>query len=325
MTEKVLEVKELSTRFKTRKGWLTAVENVSFDVHKGELLAIVGESGCGKSVTARSVLGLVGGKKGEKVEGSALYRGDNLLVKNEREMLKIRGREISMIFQDPMTSLNPVYMVGSQVAEMPLLHEKVSRRKAWSQAVDMIDRVGISSPELRSRQYPHQFSGGMRQRAVIAMSLICSPNVLFADEPTTALDVTIQNQILKLLKDLRDQTGTAIILITHDLGVVAETCDNVAVMYTGNIVEKSSVEALFERPLHPYTRGLLNSVPRPGEDHRLEPIIGQPPNPSELPAGCHFATRCPEVLERCHREKPQLLEVEPEHFCACWLLEGDAK
>ncbi|MGM0652357.1 MAG: ABC transporter ATP-binding protein [Bacillota bacterium] len=325
MTEKVLEVKELSTRFKTRKGWLTAVENVSFDVHKGELLAIVGESGCGKSVTARSILGLVGGKKGEKVEGSALYRGENLLTKSEQDMLKIRGREISMIFQDPMTSLNPVYMVGSQVAEMPLLHEKASRKKAWSQAVDMIDRVGISSPELRSRQYPHQFSGGMRQRAVIAMSLICSPHVLFADEPTTALDVTIQNQILKLLKDLRDQTGTAIILITHDLGVVAETCDNVAVMYTGNIVEKSSVEALFARPLHPYTRGLLNSVPRPGEDHRLEPILGQPPNPSELPAGCHFATRCPEVLERCHREKPQFLEVEPGHFCACWLLEGDAK
>ena len=325
MTEKVLEVKELSARFKTRKGWLTAVENVSFDVHKGELLAIVGESGCGKSVTARSILGLVGGKKGEKVEGSALYRGENLLTKSEQEMLKIRGKEISMIFQDPMTSLNPVYTVGSQVAEMPLLHERASRRKAWSQAIDMIDRVGISSPEIRSKQYPHQFSGGMRQRAVIAMSLICSPHVLFADEPTTALDVTIQNQILKLLKDLRDQTGTAIILITHDLGVVAETCDNVAVMYTGNIVEKSSVEALFEKPLHPYTRGLLNSVPRPGESHQLEPITGQPPNPSELPAGCHFATRCPEVLERCHQQKPRLLEVEPGHFCACWLMEGDAK
>lgn len=324
MPLKVLEVKELSTRFKTRRGWLTAVEDVGFDLHQGEILAIVGESGCGKSVTARSILGLVGRNKGEQVGGRAYYNGENLLKKKERDMLKIRGKEISMIFQDPMTSLNPVFRIGDQVAEMPLLHDKSGRRDAWRRAIDMLEKVGISSPELRSRQYPHQFSGGMRQRAVIAMSLMCSPRILIADEPTTALDVTIQNQILKLLRKLRDETKTAIILITHDLGVVAETCDSVLVMYAGSVIEKASVENLFENPLHPYTAGLLNSIPRLGLEHRLEPIAGQPPNPGERPSGCLFAPRCPKVMDICSLEKPPLLEVGKDHFSACLLVGGDS-
>ncbi|ELK47790.1 ABC transporter ATP-binding protein [Halobacillus sp. ACCC02827] len=322
MSEYVLEVQNLKTHFHTKKGIVKAVDGVDLKVKQGEILAVVGESGCGKSVTSQSIMRLVGQKKSEEVSGQVLYRGEDLLKKTEREMQHVRGKDISMIFQDPMTSLNPAYTVGTQIAEMPMIHENKDKKSAWRRAVEMLKKVGIPSPDKRVHQYPHQFSGGMRQRGVIAMSLSCDPDLIIADEPTTALDVTIQAQVLDLLRRLRDETNAAIVLITHDLGVVAELCDRVAVMYAGKIVEEGSVEDLFDRPKHPYTQGLLKSVPRPGVRERLQPIEGQPPNLHDLPEGCRFAERCPFVMEQCLHKEPALKASESEqHRVACWLEE----
>ncbi|MCP3031602.1 ABC transporter ATP-binding protein [Halobacillus sp. A1] len=322
MSDYIMEVKDLKTHFHTKKGIVKAVDGVSFKVKKGEILAIVGESGCGKSVTSQSIMRLVGDKKSEEVTGEVLYHGEDLMKKSRLDMQKVRGKDLSMIFQDPMTSLNPAYTVGTQIAEMPMIHEKKGKKSAWNRAVEMLTKVGIPSPAKRAEQYPHQFSGGMRQRGVIAMSLACDPDLIIADEPTTALDVTIQAQVLDIIRDLRDETGTAIIMVTHDLGVVAELCDRVAVMYAGKIVEQGTIEDIFDRPKHPYTQGLLNSVPRPGSRERLKPIEGQPPNLHDLPNGCRFAERCPFVMDQCIEKEPDLLEAESKgHTVACWLEE----
>jgi oligopeptide/dipeptide ABC transporter ATP-binding protein len=324
MSDYIMEVNDLKTHFHTKKGVVKAVDGVSLKVKKGEILAVVGESGCGKSVTSQSIMRLVGEKKSEEVTGEVLYHGQDLLKKSSLEMQKIRGKDLSMVFQDPMTSLNPAYKVGTQIAEMPIIHEKKDKKSAWKRAVEMLTKVGIPSPAKRAEQYPHHFSGGMRQRGVIAMSLACDPDLIIADEPTTALDVTIQAQVLDILRGLRDDTGTAIVLITHDLGVVAELCDKVAVMYAGKIVEEGTVEDIFDRPKHPYTQGLLNSVPRPGKRERLQPIEGQPPNLHDLPKGCRFAERCPFVMDQCLEEQPELIASESEqHTVACWLEEED--
>jgi oligopeptide/dipeptide ABC transporter ATP-binding protein len=319
--EVVLKVNDLKVHFHTRKGLVKAVDGVSFQVKKGEILAIVGESGCGKSVTSQAIMRLLGGRKSEKVDGEVWFKGENLLAKSEEEMRRLRGNRIAMIFQDPMTSLNPVYQIGRQIAEVSEIHKKKDKKTAWSTAIDMLRRVGIPSPETRADDYPHQFSGGMRQRGVIAMALTCQPDLLIADEPTTALDVTIQAQILDLLRELGDQTGAAIVMITHDLGVVAELCDSVAVMYAGTIVEQASVKELFTCPRHPYTKGLLASLPKPGVKERLTPIEGQPPNLYDLPAGCRFANRCPHVMPKCTEEMPPLNHVKGNHGVACWLEE----
>lgn len=318
MTESILGVKELNVRFKTRQGIVKAVDQVSFEVQRGEILGLVGESGCGKSVTARAIMKLIGTKKNELVDGEIWFHTENLIPKSDHAMQRIRGHKMAMIFQDPMTSLNPLYTVGDQIAEMPILHEGLPKKSAYQRAVTMLETVRIPSAVERARQYPHQFSGGMRQRAVIAMNLACKPELLIADEPTTALDVTIQAQIMQLLVEMREQFGAAIILITHDLGVVAQMCDRVAVMYTGNIIETASTEALFQEPLHPYTRGLLASLPQPGSREKLRPIEGQPPNLQDLPEGCLFAPRCPYRFDRC-QQKPLLTEVSPGHAKACWL------
>lgn len=318
----ILEVKGLRCSFNTRRGMVRAVDGVDFRVRKGEMMALVGESGCGKSVTAQAIMGLIGRKAGERVEGEIRFKGENLLEKSEEEWCRIRGNEISMVLQDPMTSLNPVHRIGRQVGEVLELHRKKSRTAAWSAAVEMLGKVGISSPEVRAKQYPHQFSGGMRQRSVIAAAFIGQPELLIADEPTTALDVTIQAQILDLMKDLREQTGAAILLITHDLGVVAETCDTVSVMYAGKIVEQAPVKPLFASPRHPYTRGLLASLPKPEGGKDLTPIPGQPPDLSDLPPGCPFSDRCPHVMERCRIDRPSLRSIG-EHRVACWLAEED--
>jgi oligopeptide/dipeptide ABC transporter ATP-binding protein len=321
----VLQVENLTCHFQTRKGLVKAVDGVSFSVDRGEIMAIVGESGCGKSVTSQAIMRLIGQRKQEKIGGSIRFHGEDLLTYSEERMRKLRGNKIAMILQDPMTSLNPVYTVGRQVAEVPEIHEHgVGRKGAWDKAVRMLKRVGIPSPDVRANDYPHQFSGGMRQRAVIAMALASNgAEVMIADEPTTALDVTIQAQILDLMKQLRDERGMALILITHDLGVVAETADKVAVMYAGMIVEQAPVQQLFANPRHPYTQGLLASVPRPGNMERLTPIEGQPPNLYDLPSGCRFADRCPHVMEKCRNAVPPLLAVgDGDHHSACWL-EGD--
>ncbi|HET7627325.1 MAG TPA: ABC transporter ATP-binding protein [Bacillales bacterium] len=323
MGDKILDVKGLKTYFQTRKGLVKAVDGVDFSVERGEILGIVGESGCGKSVTSQSIMGLVGDQKNETVEGEILFKGQDLLKLSSEHMRKIRGKQAAMVFQDPMTSLNPAYSVGSQIAEIPIIHEKENSRTAWEKAVKMLEKVGIPSPNERARHYPHQFSGGMRQRGVIAMSLAGDPDLLIADEPTTALDVTIQAQVLELLNRLRDEMNSAIVLVTHDLGVVAELCDQVAVMYAGKIVEKASVNQLFRNPRHPYTKGLLASLPKPGSKERLKPIDGQPPNLYELPEGCRFAERCPMAFDKCFRQSPELFAVDAEHESACWLEEVD--
>lgn len=319
MDEVLLKVENLKCHFHTRKGIVKAVDGVSFQVKKGEILALVGESGCGKSVTSQAIMGLIGRKRNEHVEGNIWFNGENLLDKSEDEMRALRGNRIAMIFQDPMTSLNPAHRIGRQIAEVSEVHERMDRKSAWRKAVDMLRQMGIPSPETRSRDYPHQFSGGMRQRGVIGMGLMCRPDLLIADEPTTALDVTIQAQVLDLMQELRDQSGLGIVLITHDLGVVAQICDTVAVMYAGTIVEEAPVKALFAAPRHPYTQGLLASVPRPGKKQRLSPIPGQPPNLLELPRGCRFAERCPHVMEKCREAAPPLIAYEKDHHSACWL------
>ncbi|MFH0300111.1 ABC transporter ATP-binding protein [Bradyrhizobium sp. 31Argb] len=319
----VLEVKNLKTVFFTNSGLFRAVDDVSFSVRRGETLAIVGESGCGKSVTALSVMRLVPDPPGKIVGGEIVLEGKNLLALDDEAMRKIRGNRISMIFQEPMTSLNPVMRIGDQITEALRLHQDVSGKEAWKQAVDMLRLVRIPEPERRAQEYPHQLSGGMRQRAMIAMALACRPALLIADEPTTALDVTIQAQILALMVDLQKKLGTGLILITHDLGVVAQTAQRVIVMYAGRKVEEASVEALFENPLHPYTRGLMASIPAVPSldakaDVRLVEIPGMVPSLTKLPPGCPFAPRCRFAIPCCREEYPPLGDFGGRHFAACW-------
>ncbi|MDC3415825.1 ABC transporter ATP-binding protein [Aquibacillus salsiterrae] len=325
MEDVLLDVKELKTHFKTEKGVVKAVDGISFQVRRGEILGIVGESGCGKSITSQSILRLVGYKRNELVSGQVLFEGEDLLTKKEKNMLAIRGSKIGLIAQDPMTSLNPVYTVGNQIAEVPMIHEKASKKSAWQTAIAMLKKVGIPSAEDRADQYPHQFSGGMRQRGVIGMALAGNPSLLIADEPTTALDVTIQAQVLDLMLKLRDETNAGIIMITHDLGVVAEICDKVAVMYAGKIVEQAPVEELFANPKHPYTKGLLKSLPKLGDKERLQPVEGQPPNLNDLHEGCRFADRCPFVFDKCHTEHPPLFSTDSNHRTACYLYDEEAE
>ncbi len=325
MSDPILAVDALQIAFVSPDGIVRAVDGVSWRLQPGEMLGIVGESGCGKSVTAMSILRLLPGPPAMFASGSIRFRGEELLNASEARMRELRGNAISMIFQDPMTSLNPVLTIGEQIAEVLILHQKLGRRAAWGRAAEMLDLVGIPDPQRRVRDYPHQFSGGMRQRAMIALALACNPAVLIADEPTTALDVTIQAQIMDLLGRLRRETGTAIVLITHDLGVVAECCDRVVVMYAGSKVEEASAETLFARPCHPYTRGLLAArpdldVPVDAENRRLAEIPGMVPSLKEAAVGCRFAPRCAAAQERCRREIPALTPVDaqaPAHFAAC--------
>ena len=323
--EKLLEVKNLETSFKTSAGEVHAVRGVTFDLEKGEALGIVGESGCGKSVTMMSIMRLLA-DNGRLSGGEIYFDGKNISDAKESVMETIRGNDIGMIFQDPMTSLNPVYTIGEQLIEPLLKHRKISRAEATKEAIKMLGMVGIPSPEKRMKQYPHEFSGGMRQRAMIAMSLICRPKLIIADEPTTALDVTIQAQILDLMKDLKEKLDTAIILITHDLGVVADVCTKINVMYGGIIVETGTAEDIFYRGKHPYTWGLLRSVPNPKEDvkEKLIPIEGQPPDLLKPPVGCPFAPRCDYAMKICIQKQPQLFEVGEKHQAACWLCHEDA-
>jgi peptide/nickel transport system ATP-binding protein len=321
--EMVLDVKNLQTVFFTNSGLFRAVDDVSFSVRRGETLAIVGESGCGKSVSALSIMRLVPDPPGRIVGGSVMLEGTDLLKLDDAAMRDIRGNRISMIFQEPMTSLNPVMRIGDQIIEAVRLHQNVSSKEAWKQAVDMLRLVRIPEPERRAHEYPHQLSGGMRQRAMIAMALACRPALLIADEPTTALDVTIQAQILALIVDLQKRLGTGLILITHDLGVVAQTAQRVIVMYAGKKVEEATVEALFETPLHPYTRGLMASMPAvialgAKGDERLTEIPGMVPSLTNLPPGCAFAPRCTLAVDRCRQEYPPLGEVKSDHWAACW-------
>jgi oligopeptide/dipeptide ABC transporter ATP-binding protein len=322
MSDILLEVRDLQTHFFTDDGVVRAVDGVSYTVHAGETLAVVGESGSGKSVTALSILRLVAMPPGRIVAGSIAFRGRDLLSLSESEMRAIRGKEISMIFQEPMTSLNPVYTCGEQILEVLMLHENMPRAAARAQAIELMKKTGIPSPEQRVDEYPHQMSGGMRQRVMIAMALACKPALLIADEPTTALDVTIQAQILDLLKRLRAELGMAVLLITHDLGVVAETADRVAVMYAGQVVEYCGVREAFRATRHPYTAGLLASLPRLGaERERLRVIPGNVPNPVRFPAGCRFHPRCPIAVERCRSEQPQLRDVGGGHLARCFRAE----
>ncbi len=321
-----LDVKDLQTWFYTRQGIVKAVDGVSFNLRKGETLGIVGESGCGKSITALSVMRLVPDPPGRIIGGRVTLDGRDLLDLDESEMRLVRGNDISMIFQEPMTSLNPVLTIGYQIAEALILHRDLSRTEALSRAVEMLDMMRIPEPAQRAREYPHQLSGGMRQRAMIAMALACNPKVLIADEPTTALDVTIQAQILDLIVRLQQELGTAVILITHDLGVVAETTQRIIVMYAGRKVEEADVVPLFSNPMHPYTHGLMASVPRlaimSGADadaaERLEEIPGIVPPLNNLPPGCAFAPRCRFADDRCRAEYPPYQEKQPGHWAACW-------
>ena len=318
-SKSLLEVRDLVVRFRSEEGAFNAVDGVSLSLHRGETLGIVGESGCGKSMTALSIMRLVPRPAGEISGGQVLFEDENLLGKSEREMRGIRGKQISMIFQEPMTSLNPVHYVGDQIVEGIRCHENVSRKNAMDQAIGMLRMVGIPSPEHRFHDFPHQMSGGMRQRVMIAIALACSPKLLIADEPTTALDVTIQAQILDLMRDLRERTGTAIVLITHDLAVVAEFAQRVAVMYAGRIIELTDVERLFASPEHPYTVGLLGSIPRLYEEEdRLSAIDGTVPSPKDMPAGCRFHPRCPVADDVCRRRAPPLSRVAAGHQVACW-------
>ena len=322
----LLEVKNLKTYFYTEDGVVRAVDGVSFEVYPGEVLGLVGESGCGKSVTSLSIMRLIS-KPGRIDAGEILLDGENLLTIPEDEMMKVRGNRISMIFQQPQTALNPVFKVGDQLSEVLNVHQDLGKAAGWQRAVALLKMVGVPDPERRAEAYPHELSGGMAQRVMIAMALACVPELLIADEPTTALDVTIQAQILDLMRDLRREMGTSVILITHDLGVVAEMAERVAVMYAGEIVEQTDVYSLFDQPLHPYTQGLIGSIPILGQlKERLDVIPGSVPNLVNLPVGCRFAPRCQARfkygLSICTEVKPELEEVRPEHLVRCWLYQS---
>lgn len=316
----LLDIRNLKTSFFTHVGEVKAVGGISFSLRKGEVLGIVGESGSGKSVTMMSLMRLLA-DSGKVVDGEILFEGADLTKLAEREMERIRGNDIGMIFQDPMTSLNPVYTIGKQLMEPLIKHKNMNKSDAYKTAIHMLSIVGIPSPDKRMKQYPHEFSGGMRQRVMIAMAIACSPKLLIADEPTTALDVTIQAQILELMKDLKEKINTSIILITHDLGVVADVCSRINVMYGGLIVESGSTRDIFYRSRHPYTWGLLKSVPNPKTliKEKLKPIEGQPPDLLKPPVGCPFAARCEYAMKLCINERPPLFEIGTDHVAACWL------
>ena len=318
----LIEVKNLTTSFFTADGEVRAVDGVSFEIEEGKTMGLVGESGCGKSVTALSIMRLIPSPPGKIVGGQVLLRGRNLLELNREEMRKMRGNEISMVFQEPMTSLNPVFTIGNQIAEAIRLHQGLGRRETREKVIEMLRLVKIADPEARISDYPHQLSGGMRQRVMIAMALSCNPSLLIADEPTTALDVTIQAQILELMKELQERLGMALLLITHDLGVVAEQAHEVAIMYAGKVVERALPKDIFSRPLHPYTVGLLNSVPgiRGEKKKRLDAIPGVVPSPLELPGGCRFRDRCPKAGGICAGAEPELVEKQKGHWVACYMV-----
>jgi len=321
-TQPLLQVQNLNTRFHTLDGVVNAVDGIDFEVYRGETLGLVGESGCGKSVTALSILQLLRCPPGE-IQGQILFEGRNLLDLGREGIRKIRGNEISMIFQEPMTSLNPVLRVGEQIAEAARLHKDMNRQESWHWAREMLRMVQIPGPGSRIRQYPHKFSGGMRQRVMIAMALSCNPRLILADEPTTALDVTIQAQIMTLMQRLKEEFKTAIVLITHDLGVIAEMASRVVVMYAGKVVEEAPVKALFKDPRHPYTQGLLGSIPVIGRKaqtgRRLQEITGIVPSPAQMPQGCRFHPRCSKVLDRCRRQEPPVIRLEQHRRVSCWL------
>ena len=326
MSEKMLEVKGMRTSFFTHVGEVKAIRGVDFYLDKGEAVGIVGESGSGKSVTSLSVMRLLQ-FPGKLTGGEVFFDGEDLTKKTDKEMQAIRGNEISMIFQDPMTSLNPVFTIGNQIMEAIIKHQKMSKDQARQKAIEMLKLVGIPSPAKRIDQYPHEFSGGMRQRAMIAMALSCEPKLLIADEPTTALDVTIQAQILELMKDLKDRLNTSIILITHDLGVVADVCSRIIVMYGGLIMEEGTTEEIFYKPQHPYTLGLMRSIPKMSDKEnkeRLIPIDGTPPDLLKPPAGCPFAPRCDHAMKICMTQMPEYTKSSDTHRAACWLLHPDA-
>lgn len=328
-SQPILEVQNLKTYFYTEDGVVKAVDGVDFSVQRGEVLGLVGESGCGKSVTSLSIMRLVG-IPGKIVEGKILFEGRDLLAMSEAEMVDMRGNRISMIFQQPQTSLNPVFRIGDQVAEVFQIHQNMGKEESWEKAVELLRLVGIPDPEKKAHAFPHEMSGGQAQRVMIAMALALNPQLLIADEPTTALDVTIQAQILDLMRDLRTRMGTSVILITHDLGVIAEMADRVAVMYAGRIVEQTDVATLFAEQLHPYTRGLIASIPVLGRiTDRLETIPGSVPNLVNLPPGCQFAPRCKARIEHnltiCTEVEPSLIAVKPNHVVRCWLYQSHAQ
>ncbi|MEN1967695.1 ABC transporter ATP-binding protein [Lentibacillus sp. N15] len=324
--EKILEVNNLHVTFATYGGTVKAVRGVHFDLHKGETLAIVGESGCGKSVTSNAIIRLIPDPPGKIADGSIQFQGRELTKLSDKEMRQIRGADMSMIFQDPMTALNPTLTIGSQLIEGLKQHQHITHANAKKKALEMMDLVGIPNPDIRLKQYPHQFSGGMRQRIVIAMALICEPELLIADEPTTALDVTIQAQILELFEKIQDQTGVSIILITHDLGVVAKIADRIAVMYAGKIIEVGTKREIFYQPQHPYTKGLLKSVPRLDvQGETLTPIDGTPPDLFSPPKGCPFTARCPMAMEVCDKVYPFQSTLSATHHVDCWLQDERAK
>ncbi|MCE5235240.1 MAG: ABC transporter ATP-binding protein [Clostridiaceae bacterium] len=319
MSENLLQVKNLQTQFATDAGIVKAVNGISFNLEKGKVLGIVGESGSGKSVTAYSILRILV-DPGKVVGGEVLFEGDDVLRYSRRQMRSFRGEKISIIFQDPMTSLNPVYTIGNQLMETILLHTDRNREQARDRAVEMLTLVGVNDPEKRIKQYPHELSGGMRQRVMIAMALACEPDILIADEPTTALDVTIQAQILELMQSLQQKLGMAIIIITHDLGVIADMCDEIIVMYAGRVCERGTADEIFYNPKHEYTKGLLRSIPKLGAGHiRLQPIGGSPVDLLNLPKGCAFASRCDCAMKICLKEQPEEIFVAKDHLAACWM------
>ena len=319
-SETLLEIKDLCVEFKTMAGTVHAVDHLSYTLHRGEKLGIVGESGSGKSVSSLAMMQLIPNPPGKVTGGQILYNGKDLVKLSEREMQKIRGNEISMIFQEPMTSLNPIIRCGKQIAESLRLHRGMKKKEAMEEAIKMMQAVGIANPQARAYEYPHQMSGGMRQRVMIAMALACQPQILIADEPTTALDVTIQAQILDLIRDLNQKMNTSVVFITHDLGVVSELCDTVIVMYNGHIVEKAPVADIFREPLHPYTQGLLSAIPRITKERKpLSTIEGMVPNPVERIKGCRFWPRCPKACDRCRKEEPSVFSVGENRQVRCWL------
>ena len=324
MSEKLLEIKDEKLSFFTPAGEVKALNGVSFSMNEGEVLGIVGESGSGKSVTAYSIMGLTA-YPGKRIGGTIYFNGHQIEKMSEKEMRKIRGNEVSIIFQDPMTSLNPVYTIGNQITEVIRLHTGKSKKEAYDRAKELLELVGINEPTKRLKQYPHELSGGMRQRVMIAIALACEPKLLIADEPTTALDVTIQAQILELMQELRQKLGMSIIMITHDLGVVASMCERIAVMYAGHIVEYGTADEIFYEPKHEYTKGLINSIPKLSaqEIERLVPIEGQPVDLLNPPAGCPFAPRCANCMKICLREMPPKTELSDTHYSHCWLLQKE--